>query len=142
MTEEERWNHLLNLDEELHRGDVILSEWCCFVVREADTAFAKGAHLASILTAVSGIETYLRSEHHSLGKARLADLIGKAAIPETLKEDLHKLRVYRNHWVHVDEPWEDKLVQDFPELYEKDLEYMALAAARMLRATIYSNPGV
>ena len=60
MNEDERWDFLVQLDEELLKGGVILSEWCSFIVREADTAFAKRAHLASILVAVSGIETYLR----------------------------------------------------------------------------------
>jgi hypothetical protein len=58
MAQEDRWLQLLALDEELLKGGVILSEWYSFIVREADTAFAGGAYLASILTAVSGIETY------------------------------------------------------------------------------------
>ena len=76
MKEEERWSHLVALDEELLKGGVILSEWCSFIVREADTAFVNGAHLASILTAVSGIETYLRSEYSQTSKDRLFKLIG------------------------------------------------------------------
>ena len=70
MIEQERWDYLLKLDEELLVGGVILSEWCSMIVREADTAYARGAHLASILTAVSGIETYLRSESGG-GRSRL-----------------------------------------------------------------------
>ncbi len=45
MTADERWALLIALDDELLRGGVILSEWCAFIVREADTAFANGAHL-------------------------------------------------------------------------------------------------
>ena len=56
MTEDERWAHLIVLDDELLKGGVILAEWCSFIVRDADTAFAGGAHLAALLTAVSGIE--------------------------------------------------------------------------------------
>ena len=59
MNRDERWKYLAALDDELLKGGVILSEWCSFIVREADTAFAEGANLASILTAVSGIETYV-----------------------------------------------------------------------------------
>jgi hypothetical protein len=58
MNHDERWNYLVVLDAEMLKGGVILSEWCSFIVREADTAFANGANLASILTAVFGIETY------------------------------------------------------------------------------------
>jgi hypothetical protein len=108
MTECERWAHLIALDDELLKGGVILSEWCTFIVRDADTAFASGAHLAAILTAVSGIETYLRSEHSETGRKRLVDLINSAQIAAELKTDLHVLRKYRNKWVHVDSPWEDE----------------------------------
>lgn len=139
MNEEERWNHLVDLDEELLKGGVILSEWCSFIVREADTAFARGAFLASILTAVSGIETYLRSEHGNNGKERLYDLINRASIEENLKKDLHTLRTYRNKWVHVNDPWNDEKLIESPEEFEKELEDMALFAARALRRTIYEN---
>ena len=66
---------MVALDEELLKGGVVLSEWCSFIVRESDTAFVNSAHLASILTAVSGIETYLRSEYAQNGRARLVELI-------------------------------------------------------------------
>jgi len=139
MTEDERWAHLIALDDELLKGGVILSEWCSFIVREADTAFVNGAHLASILTAVSGIETYLRSEHSITGKERLVELINQSDIHSSLKTDLHTLRKYRNKWVHVDSPWEDGTLLEHPECIEKELEEMALFAARALRRTIYEN---
>jgi hypothetical protein len=139
MNEEERWDYIVGLDEELLKGGVILSEWCSFIVREADTAFAHGAFLASILTAVSAIETYLRSEHGSQKKERLFDLINGASIEEDLKKDLHTLRTYRNKWVHVNEPWQDERLLESSEEFEKELEEMALFAVRALRRTIYEN---
>jgi hypothetical protein len=142
MTEDERWNHLATLDEELLKGNVILSEWCSFIVREADTAFARGANLASILTAVSGIETYLRSEHSKARKETLFDLIEQTSIEAAQKADLHILRKYRNKWVHVDEPWEDQQLLESPQQLEKELEDMAFFAARCLRRTIYENQWV
>jgi hypothetical protein len=142
MTEDERWSHLLALDDELLKGGVIISEWCSFIVREADTAFANGAHLASILTSVSGIETYLRSEHSFTGKERLVELINQAQIGDNLKTDLHILRKYRNKWVHVDDPWEDEKLLEYPEQVENELEEMAFFAARTLRRTIYENQWV
>ncbi len=142
MNEEDRWGQLVALDEELLKGGVILSEWCSFIVWEADTAFAKGAYLASILTAVSGIETYLRSEHSQKGKERLVELISKATIGSDLKDDLHTLRKYRNKWVHVDSPWDDEDLLDKPENTERELEGMAFFAARALRRTIYENQWV
>lgn len=142
MNEDERWAHLVALDDELLKGGVILSEWCSFIVREADTAFAKGTHLASILTAVSGIETYLRSEHAETGKERLFDLINRASIDTGLKSDLHALRNYRNKWVHIDAPWDDVNLLENPLEMENELEEMAYFAARALRRTIYGNQWV
>jgi hypothetical protein len=131
MTEEERWNHLIALDEKLLKGGVILSEWCCFIVRETDLAFVRGVHLGAILTAVSGIETYLRSEYSCTGKEGLFQLIQLASIEPKLKSDLHALRKYRNKWVHVDEPWNDDQVIDTPEMVEKELEEMAFFGRRL-----------
>lgn len=142
MTEDERWNHLCHLDEELLKGGIFLSEWCTLIVREADTAFVKGAHLAAILTAVAGIETHLRAEHQTVGTENLFSLINAAPIHAKLKEELHKLRKYRNKWGHLGEPWDDKSVLDSPELYAKELEQMAFTSIRLLRMTIYSNPCV
>ena len=142
MTEDDRWNLLVELDEELLKGGVILSEWCCFIVREADTAFVKQAHLASILTAVAGIETYLRSEYMDAPNQSLYELIEQYPIDNELKKDLHKLRKYRNNWVHVDDPWDDNELLENPTMYEKNLEEMALVAARSLRRTIYENPWI
>ncbi|WP_370203233.1 hypothetical protein [Alloalcanivorax venustensis] len=142
MNEAERWNHILSLDEELLKGGVILSEWCSFIVRESDSAFVHGANLASILTAVSGIETYLRSEYAKKERSTLFELINDAPIADDLRFDLHTLRKYRNKWVHVNDPWDDQSLIDTPEEAERELEEMALFAARALRRTIYENQWV
>lgn len=139
MKEDERWAHIVTLDDELLKGDTILSEWCTFIVRDADTAFASGAYLAAILAAVSGIETYLRSEYSNTGKERLVELINGARIDASLKTDLQALRKYRNKWVHVDSPWEDEKLLEHSEAVEGELEEMAFFAVRALRRTIYGN---
>ena len=142
MNQDERWEQLVALDDKLLKGGAILSEWCCFIVREADIAFVNGAYLASILTAVTGIETHLRSEHSETGKERLVELINRASIDSGLKNDLHTLRKYRNRWVHVDVPWEDGCLLEKPEEKELELEQMAFFAAHALRRTIYENQWV
>ncbi|WP_193367390.1 hypothetical protein [Pelagibius marinus] len=139
MTEDERWELITRLDEELLVGGVIISEWCSFIVREADTAFAKGANLAAILTSTSGIETHLRAEYGEDRKQSLFDLIENSPIDSGLKSDLHKLRKYRNKWVHVGDPLDDSDIQIFPEKYEQELENMAFFAAKALRRTVYEN---
>ncbi|MBN8746588.1 MAG: hypothetical protein J0I65_03675 [Variovorax sp.] len=91
---------------------------------------------------MSAIETYLRSEHAATGKERLVELIDKSSIDAGLKGDLHVLRKYRNRWVHVDEPWNDSKLLEQPGVTERELEDMALFAARALRRTIYENQWV
>ncbi|MBD2717997.1 hypothetical protein [Synechococcus sp. FACHB-909] len=142
MTQDDRWAQLVGLDEELLKGGVILSEWCSFIVQEADVAFADGADLAWIHTTVSGIETYLRSERSETGKERLIELTNRASIDAGLADDFHVLRIYRNKWIHVDEPWSDSNLLERPEQTEQELECMALFAVRALRRTIYQNPWV
>ncbi len=139
MNTDERWSLLVKLDEELLKGGVLLSEWCSFIVRETDAAFVNGAHLAAILTAVSSIETYLRSEYAINGRERLVDLIEHAPISDSLKIDIHRLRKYRNRWVHVDDPWRDEGLIERPDEVEKELEDFAFFAVLVLRRTIYEN---
>ncbi len=136
---EDRWKILNALDDELLTGGVVLSEWCSCIVREADLAFVGGAHLATIITAIAGIETYLRSEHAVTGKERLVELISNSPITKNLKDDLHRLRKYRNKWVHVDHPWSDEQLLERPEEAAHELEEIALFAVRSLRRTIYEN---
>jgi hypothetical protein len=142
MEEEDRWKFLVEPDEELLKGGVLLSEWCSFIVRETDTAFTTGAHLATIITAMAGIETYLRSEYSYGGKDTLHELIERSPLEDKLKGDLHNLRRYRNRWVHLADPWDDQGLLDHPEQYERDLENMAMVAVRALRRTIYENPWI
>jgi len=142
MNEEERWNYILSLDDDFLKGGVILSEWCSFIVRESDLAFVHGANLASILTAVSGIETYLRAEYAEKDQSTLFELINSAPIADDLRSDLHTLRKYRNKWVHVNDPWDDQRLLNAPEESEKELEEMALFAAKILRRIIYANQWV
>lgn len=136
---EARWSQLAALDEELLKGGSLLSEWCSFIVRDADTAYANGAHIAAILTAVSGVETYLRSEYQKSGQARLVDLIDSSPISSDLRTDLHTLRKYRNRWVHVNAPWNDRTLMENPEELECELEKMAFFAVRTLRRILFEN---
>ena len=141
MTEEDKWQYLIELDERLLQGGVILSEWATFLIKDADMAFVGGAHLASIITGLAGIETYLRSEGGSHNQ-RLVELIDKSDLAEDLKQELQALRKYRNKWVHVSDPWDDDALLDSPEESESKLEEMAKRCTFALRRTIYANPWV
>ncbi|MEE1657827.1 hypothetical protein VB618_16620 [Microvirga sp. CF3062] len=140
--EEDRWQFLNDLDDEILKGGATFSEWCTFIVRDADIAFAAGAHLATIITAVAGIETYLRAEYAASPKGTLYQLIEGAPLQASLKNDLQILRRYRNKWVHISDPLDDQELLSRPENYECELERMAIFAVRVLRQTIYSNQWV
>ncbi|MFO8027342.1 MAG: hypothetical protein R6U56_06740 [Opitutales bacterium] len=141
MTEEDKWQYLVDLDEHLLQGGVILSEWAAFLIKDADMAFVAGAHLASIITGLAGVETHLRGESGT-SKQRLVDLIEESDLEEDLKRDLQLLRKYRNKWVHVSDPWDDEALLKSPEDHEFELEEMAKRCAVTLRRTIYTNPWV
>lgn len=139
MGEKERWDYIVSLDDELLKSGVLLSEWCSFIVREADISFIHGAFLSSILISVAAIETYLRSEYSNGKKESFCELINQSSLEETLKEKLHELRRYRNKWVHVIHPENDEEIINNPNEFEKELEEKATGAIKVLRIAIYEN---
>lgn len=142
MNEQDKWEFLNKLDEELLKGSVILSEWSTFLIREADVAFTSGANLSALITALAAVESHLKYEYGEKTRERLVDLIDKATIEEDLREDLHRLRKYRNHWVHVEDPSNDETLITDPWKHERELEDMAMLAIRSLRRTIYTEQGL
>ena len=144
MTEKERERYLFNLDEELLLGSVLFSAWDHFLILDSDTAFIRGAHLAALITAMSGIETQLRFDHSEPGKnLRLAQLIDMSDLSADLKREIHELRRYRNRWVHVSDTWDESLVKhmEHPETLSAEIEPWALRAVTALRKTFYWHQG-
>jgi hypothetical protein len=141
MTEEDKWRYLVDLDERLLKGGVMLSEWATFLIRDADAAFAAGAYLARIITGLAGDETHLRSENGG-EKQCFVELIDQSDLEDDLKRELHALRRYRNSWVHVADPWEDDSLLESPEEHEVELEEMARRCVVALRRTIYTKPWI
>lgn len=137
---DDRWAYVCELDEELLKGGAVMSEWCAMIVREADLAFVGEAHLATVITAMAGIETHLRSESEADRRVTSFDLIEQSDFTTEVKAELHELRRYRNQWVHISNPWNDEELLGNPQLYEDELEKMALRAIRLLRKVVYSNP--
>lgn len=138
---EGKMQFLVDLDERLLQGGVIISEWAGFLIRDADISFVNGANLSSIITSLAAIEAYLRSESVSGGK-RFVELIISSDLDEGLKQELHALRKYRNKWVHVAAPWDDALLLSSPELFEKELDQIARRSITALRHTMYLSPWV
>jgi hypothetical protein len=141
MDHDDKWEYLNQLDEEMLRGGVVLSEWTSFLMRDADEAYASGANLACLLTAMSAIETHLRCDH-SDNSSRLVELIAASEFHPVLKQELHDLRRYRNRWVHVSDPWDDDGLLTNPEQHEAELEDVARRSLVALRRVAYSNPWI
>ena len=137
---ENRWDYLIALDDELLLGNVLVSEWAAFVIREADMAFAMGADLASILTAVSAIETHLRAEYGN-NSDRLVQLIDRAAIDEGLRGGPSRSPSVSESLGACRLPHEDSEVLEHPEGFEAELASRATLAARILRRTLYHEQG-
>ncbi|SON57178.1 hypothetical protein HDIA_3637 [Hartmannibacter diazotrophicus] len=139
MNKEAKWAFITALDDELLKGGATMTEWCAFIVRDCDYAFVGGANLATVITATAAIETYLRAEYAGGKRIRLVDLVDSAPIERGLRDDIHKLRKYRNTWVHVAMPEDDEEILQNPEANEEQLEEWAKLAQRILRRTIYEN---
>jgi hypothetical protein len=139
MNRNERDAYIFQLDVDLLKGAVILSEWSTFLIRDADEAFCAGADLATILVAQAAIESHLRYEYSHLqnGNGGFYNLIEQSPLSNELRSDLHRLRKYRNHWVHVNDPHDDSDLMRRPDYYENELETMALLAVKALREVIY-----
>ena len=60
MNEQEKWDYINQLDDELLLGGVMLSEWSTLIARDAEIAFCKGANLSAIITSSAVIESHLR----------------------------------------------------------------------------------
>ena len=138
MNEESRWAHLVKLDDELLKGGVAFSEWCTFVVKDADIAFANGVYLSAIVMGLSAMETYLRSEANA-GKSSVYELVETSDLRSGLKDRLRESRKIRNKWVHVNDPNNDEMLLEKPEVHENKLEKMALISMRAVREVLYSN---
>lgn len=137
-----RSKYILELDEQLLLGGVMLSEWTTVIVRSADEAFCTGADLATILTAVAAIECHLKHEYANGKDDRLVKLIDRAAIEPDLRTDLHKLRTYRNQWVHVDSPEEDRWLLEVPQVCDMELCDYAQLSIELLRKVLYHDQWV
>ena len=141
MTEEERWEYINQLDDELLNSGVIISEWSTFLIKDSEIAFCSGAYLSSILSAQSAIESHLRYEFFEgeetkwWGFAKLiSELQSRISLESDLLNDLNSIRIFRNKWVHVSNPNNDNDLLVKSEYYEEELlNYSKLAIQTMLR---------
>jgi len=140
VDESDKWKYVLSLDEKYLLGGVLLSEWTTRIARDADTAYRCGANLAAILSAQAAVECHLRyefAEHHVGSRLGFFDLIEQSPLSADLKRDLHKLRRFRNKWVHVNDPRDDAELLEQPDANESELERTATETMEVLRKSLY-----
>ena len=145
MNEQDKWAYINQLDEELLKGGVVLSEWTIFLAKDAEVAFCSGANLSAILACQAAVESHLRFDYFNAIKTKgwgFYKLIEESDLNERLKTELHDLRKYRNHWVHVKDPCNDEDLLIRPEYHEKRLFDEAKKSIRVMLMTLYSRPWI
>lgn len=140
MTEEQKWDYIIQIEEELLFGGVILSEWTTFLAKDAETAFCSGAYLASILASQAAIESHFRYDYFNSAETKgwsFYDLIEKSNLDSELTKELHDLRKYRNKWVHVYDPSDDNELLERPEYYEAELADFCKTTIKTMLKILY-----
>lgn len=140
MNRAERELYFLAQEDELLLAGAAFSEWCTFISKSVYDAFVNGADLATIITAVTCIETFFKTEDPSNRQKNLSQLIDEAPnLSDEDKMQLHLLRKYRNGWVHADRLDDDEILKH-EDKYQRELERMALLSVRLLLIVLFSNP--
>ncbi len=140
MNKEDREKFFIEQEEKLLVGGATFSEWCTFISKSVYDAFINGADLATVITALACIETYFRTEDSSSRKKDLCTLIDQYPFLDADDhQDLHKLRKYRNRWVHINAP-DDLPILFYEEEFLKEAEEMAFLSVRLLLTVLFSHP--
>lgn len=140
MNKQEREAFFVEQEDSLLKGGASFSEWCTLISKSVYDAFVNGADLATIITAMTCIETYLKTENPDRKKHTLAQLIDEEIfLSKEDKHQLHILRKYRNSWVHADRLDDTDLFTD-ENKYLRELEEMASLSVKMLLTVLFSHP--
>src|SRR5579862_2624534 len=140
LTSAEKLQHILELDEELLVGGVVVSEFSAFLVRDVDVAYCAGAYLAAMVLSQAAIESHLRYEYADSMPSKprgFRDLIEASPLEPDLRAELHHLRRVRNAWIHVSDPAEDAELLSNQNRWEDELAIEARNAIRLLRRVLY-----
>ena len=140
VSSDAKWEFIVSLDERYLKCGVLLSEWTASLVRDADTAFCSGAYLSAVLAAQAAMECHLRyeySNYHNSHRLGFYDLIEQSPIDAKLRVELHRIRRFRNRWVHVNDPHDDDDLLARPEYHKRQLGEFAAFTIEQLRRVIY-----
>jgi hypothetical protein len=127
-------------DENL-RGGVILSEFSTFLATDAESAFQAGADLSTVFTACAAIETHLRFESSKKGvkKITFAEVANSQRLPVEIRDNLARLRKFRNTWIHVENPYLDIELQIEPQVVHSELAEMAELSIKLMVQVLCSD---
>lgn len=140
---DDKWNYILEIDEDLLEGGVVLSEYSAELIRNADLSFVGEAYVACLVMCAVAIETWLRQEGYEKHKGEgLKSLIDNSNFDNQAKQELHELRLTRNKWVHVGDPWDDGWIINAYNEGHVELEAQCKKALRIMRKIAYSNPWI
>lgn len=99
---DQRENLLMQIQEEVLKGGICMQDWTTFQLENAYIAFCSNANLACILMCQAAIESYMRDDEQ-LSDRSFYDLIEHCSYDNEMKLKLHRLRMYRNKWIHINE---------------------------------------
>jgi len=137
LSKQDREQYWLDLEESLLVGGAAYSEWCNFIAKDTYTAFIHGADLSSIVMSLACIETYLKTENPDLRKQPLSLLIdNESLLSDNERQILHKLRRYRNKWVHMYDLNDDEILENEAS-FSHEAEEMSCLAVKMLLTILF-----
>jgi hypothetical protein len=140
VSDDRRWEWLVQLDDELLAGGVMTSGFAAELIRNADLCSVHDAFVACLVMCGATIETWLREE--GTQGNRFVDLIDASDFDSATKVEMHALRIERNRWVHIGDPWDDNDLEEQYSIGHPDLEAKCVSALRLMRKVVYSSPFV
>jgi hypothetical protein len=130
----EREKYLINVQNEILKGGISVQDWTTFQLENAYISFCSGAYLACIIMCQAAIESYMHDDE-GLKDRSFYDLIEHSSYDKRMKFKLHKLREYRNKWIHINEHKDNVFYID-----NKGLEDMAIFAYRLTLEVFHYYP--
>lgn len=107
---------LLDIQEDVLKGGICVQDWTTFQLENAFISYCAGAALSCIIMCQTAIESYIRDDE-LLANRSFYELIDNSSFNRDMKKKLHKLREYRNRWVHINEQIGEFFI-DYKELDE------------------------
>lgn len=125
----------MDIQEDVLKGGICIQDWTTFQLENAYIAYCAGANLACVVMCQAAIESYIRDDE-KLSDRSFYDLIENSSFNTNIKTKHHKLRGYRNKWVHINDKDNDFIIDEY------ELENMALFSYRLALEIFHYYPFV